>query len=98
MTVRSLVRWACAAFIAGTAVGGLAAIGAQPPRQSDVAALKAAYRRPAAIPFPADYPFSEAKREWGDTLFHDRVLPIDGSTACAPCHIQAQGFSDGRER
>jgi cytochrome c peroxidase len=98
MTVRSLVRWACAAFIAGTAVGGLAAIGAQPPRQSDVAALKAAYRRPAAIPFPADDPFSEAMRELGDTLFHDKGLSIDGSTACATCHIQAQGFSDGRER
>ena len=98
MTVRSLMRWACAAFIAGTAVGGLAAIGAQPPKPSDLAALRAAYRRPAAIPFPADDPFSDAKRALGDTLFHDKGLSVDGSTACATCHIQAQGFSDGRER
>jgi cytochrome c peroxidase len=98
MTVRSLVCWACAAFIAGTAVGGLAAIGAQPPHASDLAALKAAYRRPAAIPFPGDDPFSDAKRALGETLFHDKGLSVDGSTACATCHIQAQGLSDGRER
>src|SRR4029077_14996251 len=98
MSVRSLLRWACAAFIAGTAAGGLAAIGAQPPQVADLAALKAAFRRPAAIPFPADNPFSEAKRALGATLFHDKGLSVDGSTACATCHLQDKAFSDGRER
>jgi cytochrome c peroxidase len=98
MSVRSLVRWVCAAFIAGTAAGGLAAIAAQPRQAPDLAAVKAAFRRPAAIPFPADNPFSETKRALGETLFHDKGLSVDGSTACATCHIQDKAFSDGRER
>ena len=98
MTVRSLVRWACAAFIAGTAARRPCGHRRTTSKASDLAALKAAYRRPAAIPFPADDPFSDAKRALGETLFHDKGLSVDGSTACATCHVQAQGFSDGRER
>jgi len=31
-------------------------------------------------------------------LFHDPKLSVDGSTACATCHIRDKGFADGRER
>src|SRR5262249_49891524 len=64
----------------------------------DLASLKAAFRRPATIPFPADNPFSEAKRALGEKLFNDKSLSVDGSTACATCHIRGKGFADGRER
>ena len=55
-------------------------------RGDDLAALKASFRRPASVPFPADNPFSEAKRALGETLFNDPRLSIDGSLACASCH------------
>ena len=65
-------------------------------RADDLAALKASFRRPASVPFPADNPFSEAKRLLGEALFHDPRLSIDGSLACASCHQRGKGFADGK--
>ena len=62
----------------------------------DLAALKASFRRPASVPFPADNPFSEAKRLLGEGLFHDPRLSIDDSLACASCHQPGKGFGDGK--
>ncbi|MGD9847132.1 MAG: hypothetical protein AB7U47_17300, partial [Variibacter sp.] len=36
--------------------------------------LKATFKRPAAVPFPASNPFSEAKRALGEKLFFDGTL------------------------
>jgi cytochrome c peroxidase len=87
-----------AAFVAGATAGGLAALAASSTAAPDLASLKAAFRRPAAIPFPADNPFFEAKRALGEKLFNDKSLSVDGSTACATCHIRGKAFADGRER
>jgi len=95
---RSLSLLAGAAFLAGAAAGGLAALAAQSTPAPDIASIKASFRRPTGIPFPADNPFSESKRKLGEKLFNDKNLSVDGSTACATCHIRGKGFADGRER
>ena len=81
-----------AAFTCGALIGGVAAFDTEP----DLAVLKAKFRRPDAIPFPASNPYSAEKRALGERLFHDKRLSADGSIACATCHDRAKGFSDGR--
>ena len=104
MGVPSAMRLAAATFVAGGLVGAAAAIaihsatvqaGAVAPAD-DLTALKASFRRPASVPFPADNPFSQAKRLLGEALFHDPRLSIDGSLACASCHQPGKGFADGK--
>jgi cytochrome c peroxidase len=88
-----------AAFVAGLLAAGVLALGLRHSSAGpadDLAALKAQFRRPAAVPFPASNPFSEAKRALGERLFHDRQLSADHSIACASCHVRTQGFADGR--
>ena len=99
------MRLLAAAFVAGGAVGVGAALLMRPPpvlaapaahAADDLAALKAAFRRPAKVPFPANNPYSEQKRALGEALFHDKRLSIDGSLACASCHERGKGFADGK--
>ena len=55
---------------------------------------------PAWVPrpvVPADNPMSVEKVELGRALFHDTRLSVSGSTACATCHQQKAGFTDGRK-
>lgn len=47
-------------------------------------------------PVPPDNPMSAAKVELGRHLFYDTRLSSSGTHACASCHIQALGFTDGR--
>jgi cytochrome c peroxidase len=93
---RGLRGFIAAAFLCGALVGGVAAVSANTGEPVDLAALKAKFRRPAAIPFPASNPYSEAKRALGETLFHDKRLSADGTFACATCHVIGKGLSDGR--
>ncbi len=101
------------AFVAGAVSGAFAALvmpasdlAARPglsgqaaaPAADDLAALKAKYRRPAAIPFPANNSYSKAKRQLGEMLFHDPRLSADKSIACASCHDRGKGFADGKTR
>lgn len=60
-----------------------------------LAALKAQFRRPAAVPFPADNPYRAAKAVLGRRLFFDPRLSGDGTLACG-CHDPAKNWSDGR--
>jgi cytochrome c peroxidase len=101
------MRVLAAAFLAGGAIGvGAAAVlvhssllraaPAAHTADDELAARKAAFRRPAAVPFPADNPFSEKKRALGEALFHDKRLSVDGSLACASCHERGKGFADGK--
>lgn len=60
------------------------------------AALRPLYRRPAAIPAPADNPTTPEKVALGGRLFRDPGLSGSGSLACVSCHDPARGFSDGR--
>lgn len=66
------------------------------PADPALAALKARFRRPDAVPFPADNPWSEGKARLGQKLFFDPRLSGGGTLACAGCHDPAQGWSDGR--
>jgi len=75
---------------------GQAAAAATARIDSDLNRLKAAYRRPATVPFPADNPYSEKKRALGEALFYDNRLSIDMSRSCASCHDRSKGFADGR--
>jgi cytochrome c peroxidase len=104
MAVPTAMRLAALTFVAGGLIGAAAAIAIHstelragaPARTDHLAALKASFRRPASVPFPADNPFSEAKRVLGEALFHDPRLSIDGSLACASCHEREKGFADGK--
>jgi len=98
-------RLFAAAFLAGGAVGAGGALvlfqgaglHAAPAGPTDpLAAIKASFRRPPAVPFPADNAFSEKRRALGEALFHDKRLSIDGSLACASCHERGKGFADGK--
>lgn len=53
---------------------------------------------PSPVPFPATNPPTAEKVELGRLLFFDRRLSLDGTVACASCHIPAHGWSDGRAR
>lgn len=97
MTMRLIV----AAFFAGGVIGASAGLLVQSPLlraapADDLAVRKASFRRPPTVPFPADNPFSEAKRALGEALFHDKRLSIDGSLACVSCHERGKGLADGK--
>src|SRR4029453_3330237 len=109
MTACTSARQLGMAFVAGGALGIAAALMVSsvgfeasaaarvPPSVTDgLASLKAAFRRPAAVPFPADNPYSEKKRALGEALFHDKRLSIDGTFACASCHQRGLGFAAGK--
>lgn len=48
-----------------------------------------------AVVDPQDNPSSEAKIELGRLLFYDPILSGDEATACATCHSELWGMSDG---
>ena len=56
------------------------------------------YRRPAAIPFPADNPYGQAKAELGRSLFFDPLLSLNGDRACASCHLPGRDWTDAHAR
>jgi cytochrome c peroxidase len=57
--------------------------------------LKASYRRPGQVPFPADNPQSDFKIELGRSLFFDPRVSGAGNISCATCHNPALGWGDG---
>ncbi len=83
-------------FLAGGLCGAAAALAASAGGEAALEVAKARFRRPAAIPFPADNPYSDQKRTLGDALFHDTRLSIDNSLSCASCHDRDKGFADGK--
>ena len=89
-------------FVSATAVT-LAAVGigfshANPAATADWAALKAKFRRPAAIPFPKDNPHTPAREALGKALFFDTRLSGSGAISCASCHNPAFSWGDGLPR
>jgi cytochrome c peroxidase len=60
--------------------------------------LPAHFRTPAVRGLdntPADNPITDAGATLGRVLFYDRNLSASRTIACAACHVQARGFSDG---
>lgn len=54
------------------------------------------YRRPTAVPFPRDNPFSDAKVALGRELFFDPIMSGKKVRSCASCHNPGLSWSDGR--
>lgn len=76
----------------------LASCGDDARDEGGPAAPAYAWQLPAGFPepaVPADNPMSEAKVELGRRLFYDKRMSANGTMACATCHEQALGFSDG---
>ena len=87
------------ALIALSIVLMVGASAAEAQTASDLAALKAEFRRPTeAAPEPADNPSSPAKVRLGWALFQDRRLSGDQSLACVDCHQPERDWQDGRAR
>jgi cytochrome c peroxidase len=61
----------------------------------NLAGLQGLYRRPAAIPFTADNPYTLEAALLGRTLFFDARLSGSGSLSCASCHNPSFGWEDG---
>jgi cytochrome c peroxidase len=59
---------------------------------SNLDALKATYRRPAVIPFPADNPYTFEKATLGKMLFFEARLSRDNNLSCASCHNPSFGW------
>jgi cytochrome c peroxidase len=69
-----------------------AASAAELSQQIDMAALKAKYRRPAEIPFPADNRYTPEKAALGKSLFFDPRLSGNQNMNCASCHNPSFGW------
>lgn len=103
--VRTRLQRPWAALASSAAVGFAAvAIWALAPAASggpaaaahdSLAALKAKFMRPSALPAPASNPASPAKIALGRRLFFDKEISATGTIACASCHDPKLAFSDG---
>ena len=60
--------------------------------------LKALYRRPGAIPFPKDNPYTTEKAALGKKLYFDTRLSAANLLSCASCHSPAYGWGDGQAK
>ncbi len=78
------------AALATVAAGGDHAAAAD----TDIKALKEAYKRPNKIPFPADNPYSDVKAKLGEMLFFDPRLSGDKNISCATCHLPGLAWAD----
>src|SRR6185436_19280540 len=58
----------------------------------DTAALKAQYRRPTEIPFPASNPYTPEKAALGKALYFDPRLSGHQNMNCASCHNPSFGW------
>ena len=74
--------------VALTAVGLVLAAPASAQSPAEIAAMKAEYRRPAALPVE-----NRPLADLGRMLFWDPRLSASGNTACASCHLPDRGWS-----
>lgn len=88
MSTLAAVRAAALACIA--ILQGLAPGPAEAQELSET--QRAAYRRPATIPFPKDNPYTPEKAALGKMLFFDTRLSRDKNLSCASCHNPSFGW------
>ena len=69
------------------AAGVLALTQSKPAPAQDLKAIKADYRRPAALPVE-----NKALADLGRNLFFDTRISASGKTACASCHFPELGY------
>jgi cytochrome c peroxidase len=70
-------------------------IAVEPMAAASIEAMKAEYRRPAFIPFPAENPYTLAKASLGKKLYFDPRLSVTSAQSCASCHSPGFGWGDG---
>jgi cytochrome c peroxidase len=58
--------------------------------------VRASYRRPTTIPFPADNPYTFEKVVLGKKLYFDTRLSQANLLSCASCHSPSYGWGDGQ--
>jgi cytochrome c peroxidase len=93
-------RWLLGLFVGVAALPALfagyrQANTASDTQAADLEAMRELYRRPDAIPFPPDNPFSDDKMELGRQLFFDPRLSGSNSISCATCHNPSFAWEDG---
>jgi cytochrome c peroxidase len=93
---------ACAAFDARSTcaqaaafVGGPRKVELPRPVDRSIDEMKAEYRWPATIPFPADNPYTTDKAALGKRLFFDSRLSGANLLSCASCHNAGLAWGDG---
>jgi cytochrome c peroxidase len=83
---------------AEASVGKSRTIEVAKPADRSIDQMKAEYRRPPAIPFPADNPYTAEKAALGKKLYFDSRLSGANLLSCASCHSPAFGWGDGQPR
>jgi Methyl-accepting chemotaxis protein (MCP) signalling domain/Di-haem cytochrome c peroxidase len=81
-----------AAALAATAAVPAAAPTAEILPAEEKAALRAAYKRPDTIPFPAENPYTPEKATLGKMLYYDPRLSGGQNLGCASCHNPSFGW------
>ena len=81
------IAFIVAAAILLAAAGVLVLTQPQPAPAQDLKAIKADYRRPAALPVE-----NKALANLGRDLFFDTRISASGKTACATCHFPELGY------
>ena len=79
----------------GLALGAAAVAGPSDKPTMTLDQMRAQYKRPATIPFPADNPYTLAKVSLGKQLYFDTRLSGANVQSCASCHNPAYGWGDG---
>jgi len=91
--VRRLFPWL--GILVMVTMGGAAPLSDPPISPSAMADLKELYRRPEAIPFPPENPYSEDKAKLGRMLFFDPILSGGRTISCSSCHNPSLSWADG---
>jgi cytochrome c peroxidase len=68
------------------------------PVDRSIDEMKADYRWPAVIPFPADNPYTAEKVALGKRLFFDSRLSAANLLSCASCHNPGFAWGDGQPK
>ncbi len=92
--VASLV--AVTASIANVVIGETRKVDLPPQVTAKGDDVRASYRRPRTIPFPADNPYTFEKVVLGKKLYFDTRLSQANLLSCASCHSPSYGWSDGQ--
>src|SRR5690606_618159 len=74
-------------------------IAAEPGKRADgaksLSELRKRYRRPTAIDYPSDNPFSKEKAALGRMLFFETALSRSRTYSCSTCHQPSRSWADG---
>jgi cytochrome c peroxidase len=79
-------------------VGKSVTVGLKTEPVASIQELKAQYRRPESVPFPADNPYTVEKVALGKKLFFDTRLSAANLLSCASCHNPAYAWGDGQPK